>query len=152
MDEFPPLGNTQRKKKLSELVPYTKGKRIPVSFYRLAAPKPEWLDDKVLVVSRLDKYYMNHKKELHEKFTDMASNAAGHPVHIKHMEILSRTHSPWLTVAIELKYDDFDAVFNETSWEAGLCIRHFLGKRFWRGRPRLTKEQARSAVRMSWSS
>ena len=82
----------------------------------------------------------------------MATNAAGRQVHIKHMEILSRTHSPWLTVAIELKDEDFDAVFNEANWEAGLCIRRFLGKRFWRGPRRLSKEQAQSAVRMSWAS
>ena len=76
-DEFPPLGSSQRKKTLNELVPYTKGKGTPNLSRRLAAPRPTWSDNKVLVVSRLDTYFINHKDELHDLLSSMAHDAAG---------------------------------------------------------------------------
>ena len=81
----------------------------------------------------------------------MASNAAGDTVDIKHIEILSKVHSPWLTAAIEISEANFNAVNNGLSWEDGLAIRPFLGRRYWRLPRRLTKAETRSSVKMTWA-
>ena len=81
----------------------------------------------------------------------MASTAAERPISIKHIEILSRVHNPWLTVAIELNEGDFETLCNENSWEKDLAVRPFLGRRFWRLSRRLSKTETRSSVRMSWT-
>ena len=146
--EFPPLGDTQRKKKLP---PYRKCIGTPSNTNRLAAPKPEWLDNKVLVISRINKDFLHHKDQLHDLITEMATTAAQRPISIKHIEILSRVHSPWLTVAIELSENDFEILNNEVSWEKDLAVRPFLGRRYWRLTRRLSKEETRNSVKMSWA-
>ena len=82
----------------------------------------------------------------------MASDAAETEIVIQHMEILSKVHSPWLTIAIELSEAAFNALYNDHCWEEGLYVRPFLGRRFWRMSKQLTKAEKKRSVRMSWST
>ena len=157
-DHFPPLGlaqqqplNLKPKKKLSQISPLTKGTR-PASNIRLAAPKPDWLTNKTLVIRGFHKDYINDKKHLLTLITKMASDAAETEIEIQHMEILSKVHSPWLTIAIELSEAAFNVLYNGAIWEDGLYVRPFLGRRFWRMSKQLTKAEMKRSVRMSWST
>ena len=157
-DQFPPLGSAQQrlpnqmpKKKLSQISPSTKSTRT-ANDIRLAAPKPDWLTNKTLVIRGFDKGYINDKGRLLTLITKMASDALETEVEIRHMEILSKVHSPWLTIAIELSEAAFDALYNGAIWEEGLYVRPFLGRRFWRMSKQLTKAEMKRSVRMSWST
>ena len=98
------------------------------------------------------KGYINDKGRLLTLITKMASDALETEVEIRHMEILSKVHSPWLTIAIELSEAAFDALYNGAIWEEGLYVRPFLGRRFWRMSKQLTKAETKRSVRMSWST
>ena len=72
-------------------------------------------------------------------------------IDISHIEVLSKSYNPWLTVAIELSEDDYTELFDSSFWEIGMRIRPYIGRKFWRGLPRLTPQQIKSAVRDQWS-
>ena len=69
------------------------------------------------------------------------------------MEVLSREVKgrafDWLTVAVELSEDDFTHLLNLDTWESGIRIREFVGRRFWR-QNKITEEDRQSSVRMQW--
>ena len=89
------------------------------------------------------------KKGINDKIDILAGRA----ITIHHMEVLSREVKgrafDWLTVAVELSEDDFTHLLNLDTWESGIRIREFVGRRFWR-QNKITKEDRQSSVRMQW--
>ena len=69
------------------------------------------------------------------------------------MEVLSREVQgrvfDWLTVAIKLSEDDFTNLLGLDSWESGIRIREYVGRRFWRQK-RISKQDRLSSIRMQW--
>ena len=74
---------------------------------------------------------------------------AGRTITIHHMEAISRKINDWLTVAIELPEEDFNHLLELDTWESGIRIRTFVGRRFWR-QNRISKQTRQSSLRMQW--
>ena len=137
---------SRKRTRLSQTRPYKAGAGESIG---LAAPKPSWYASKTLVIAGIDKKYLKDKKGLSEKL-DLLANRS---IAIQHMEVLSREVKGraynWLTVAIELSEDDFTHLLNLNTWETGIRIREFVGRRFWR-QNKISKEDRLNSVRMSW--
>ena len=145
-DEYPPLPRRGRRPGLSRTRPYKVGAGENIG---LAASKPSWFTNKTLVIAGIDKGFLNNKKGIKEKIDILA----GRPITIHHMAVLSREVKgrafDWLTVAVELSVDDFTHLLNLDTWESGIRIREFVGRRFWR-QNKITKEDRQSSIRMQW--
>ena len=137
---------SRKRTRLSQTRPYKAGAGESIG---LAAPKPSWYARKTLVIAGIDKKYLKDKKGLSDKL-DLLANRS---IDIQHMEVLSREVKGraynWLTVAIELSEDDFKHLVNLDTWETGIRIREFVGRRFWR-QNKISKEDRLNSVRMSW--
>ena len=101
------------------------------------------------MIAGIDKKFLKDKKGISEKIDLLAGRA----ITIQHMEVLSREVKGrafnWLTVAVELSGDDFTHLLNLNTWETGIRIREFVGRRFWR-QNKISKEDRQNTVRMSW--
>ena len=79
---------------------------------------------------------------------------AGRTITIPHMEVLSREIEgrafDWLTVAIELSEDDLKHLLELDTWESGIRIREYVGRRFWRQK-RISNQDRQNSLRMQWS-
>ena len=136
----------KRRTRLSQNRPYTVGAGDNIG---LAAPKPSWCANKTLVIAGIDKKFLKDKKGISEKIDLLAGRA----ITIQHMEVLSREIKgrafDWLTVAVELSEDDFAHLLNLDTWESGIRIREYVGRRFWR-QNKISKEDRLSSIRMQW--
>ena len=136
----------KRRPRLSQTRPYKAGTGENIG---LAAPKPSWCASKTLVIAGINKVFLKNKKGISDKIDILA----GRPITIQHMEVLSREIKgrafDWLTVAVELSEDDFAHLLNLDTWESGIRIREFVGRRFWR-QNKITKEDRLNSVRMQW--
>ena len=136
----------KRRTRLSQNRPYTVGAGDNIG---LAAPKPSWRANKTLVIAGIDKKFLKDKKGISEKIDLLAGRA----ITIQHMEVLSREIKgrafDWLTVAVELSEDDFAHLLNLDTWESGIRIREYVGRRFWR-QNKISKEDRQSSIRMQW--
>ena len=112
----------------------------------LAAPKPDWHENKTLVIAGLEKSLLSHKSVISEKINELANKE----IKIHHMEILSKVYNHWLTIAIELSPLDYTLLNSQDFWPAGIRIRPFQGRRKWRT-SLLTKEVRSNSVHMSWT-
>ena len=136
----------KRRPRLSQTCPYKAGTGDNIG---LAAPKPSWCTNKTLVVAGINKGFLDNKEGINEKINILASRT----ITIHHMEVLSREVQgrafDWLTVAIELSEDDFTHLLGLDSWESGIRIREYVGRRFWR-QNRISKQDRLSSIRMQW--
>ena len=101
------------------------------------------------MIAGINKEFLNNKEGINEKIDILASRA----ITIHHMEVLSREvkgrASDWLTVAVELSEDDFTHLLDLDTWESGIRIREYVGRRFWR-QNKISKEDRLSSIRMQW--
>ena len=136
----------RRRPRLSQTCPYKAGTGDNIG---LAAPKPSWCANKTLVIAGINKEFLNYKEGINEKIDILASRA----ITIHHMEVLSREvkgrASDWLTVAVELSEDDFTHLLDLDTWESGIRIREYVGRRFW-CQNKISKEDRLSSIRMQW--
>ena len=97
---------------------------------------------------------LQHLREcLSNKRHGLLQAIANRSIATQHMEVFSREVKGraynWLTVAIELSEDDFTHLLNLNTWETGIRIREFVGRRFWR-QNKISREDRQNSVRMSW--
>ena len=132
----------RKRPRLAQSFPYKTGTGDSIG---LAASKPSWHANKTLVVAGIDKRFLENKDGIIEKIGVIA----GRTITIHHMEVLSKEINDWLTVAIELPEEDFNHLLELDTWESGIRIRTFVGRRFWR-QNRISKQTRQSSLRMQW--
>ena len=137
-------GGFGNRKKLYKTSPYLEGEKAGTEA-SIAAPRPDGYNKKCLVISGIEKSVTK------SKFIEDLNRKAERDIDISHIEVLSKSYNPWLTVAIELSEDDYTELFDSSFWEIGMRIRPYIGRKFWRGLPRLTPQQIKNAVRDQWS-
>ena len=113
----------------------------------LVYQKPAYLNNNVLVVSKLDKKYKD--ADLKQYINELA----GRHVQLLHVKALNKTVSTWNTLAIELNDEDFKLLSDPNFWHVGIGIKPYVGRRWWHSSqtPRPSREEYNNAIRQSWS-
>ena len=105
--------------------------------------------NKSLVIVGFDKGFLNNKDGISEKISVMA----GRTITIHHMEVLNREIDgrafDWLTVAIELSEEDFTHLLELNTWESGIRIRKYVGRRIWHQK-RISNQDRQNSLRLQW--
>ena len=117
--------NRNNKRKLSVISPYKIGTCVTET-PRIAAKKPDYLSNKCVVISGID------KSTTVQDLQSYVNEIAERDITFLHVEPLNYPTSWWRTLAIELSDDDYQVLNNPEIWEAGLKIRDFKGWKFWR--------------------
>ena len=111
----------------------------------LAYCKPDYLKNKVLVVSRMDKN-INGKR-----FQDFIDDKAKKHIELLYVQQLNKTISTYSTIAIELNDENYELLSNSNFWEGGIAIKPYIGRRWWRSAPRPSTQTIKSSVRQQWT-
>ena len=136
---LPPGG----KKKHSSQYEMGTGTSTPAGL-SLAYRKPDYLKNKVLVVSRMDK---NMKGKLFQDFID---DKAKKHIELLHVQQLNKVISTYSTIAIELNDENYELLSDSSFWEGGIAIKPWIGRRWWRGAPRHSAETIKNSMRQQW--
>ena len=143
--------NAQRKyvqhnSKRTHIIPYRKGIAV-TSTNSIAAKRPVYLNNKCLVVSRIDRdttipqlqAYVNERSGKNIKFLYEPKN-------------LAYEYARWRTIAIELSDEDYDLLSKPEFWEANIRIRDFVGRRWWRNpASNLSANERQNSIRQQWT-
>ena len=103
------------------------------------------MENKCMVIQGL-------KRITREECMSFIKNTASKDIDVLHIEILSKTTSSWMTVAIELKEEDYNHLSNMDLWHPSIGIRDYVGWRFWHKMKRPEVTTGMSKVRMSWAT
>lgn len=124
---------------------YKKGTAV-ASDNSIAAKRPAYLDNKCLVISKVDlginleqlQAYVNERAGRQVKFLYEPQN-------------LAKEYSKWRTIAIELNNTDYDLLSSPDFWDNGIRFSDFRGRRHWRNRAsNLSPDDRRNSFRQQW--
>ena len=110
----------------------------------LATAKPQFLNNKVLVIHGID------KNVDHEKLQQVIDRQAGKHIDLLYIATLSKESSWCTTLAIELNDSDYDILSNLYFWERRIKIRAWVGFRPWRQRSRPIIQEVQNPMRDQW--
>ena len=136
--------NSGNRRKLSSVAPYRRGKAV-ASGNNTVMQRPFSMENKCMVIQGL-------KRITREQCMSFIKNTASKDIDVLHIEILSKTTSSWMTVAIELKEEDYNHLSNMDLWHPSIGIREYVGWRFWHKMKRPEVSTEMSKVRMSWAT
>ena len=100
--------------------PYKSGTKTATG-RSLLPEKPEYLSNKCLVISGIDKSITQ------EMFKLYVNEQVGEEIDFRSITCLSREGSSWLTVAIELSEKDYGLLSDASIWEPKIRLRPFKG-------------------------
>ena len=134
--------NSNRK---SHIKQYKKGIAV-TSNISIAAKRPDFLENKCLVISRVSKSttltqlqaYVNERAGRQVKFMYQPQN-------------LAKDYSKWRTIAIELNTLDYDLLSSPSFWDSGIRFQDYVGRRFWRNNAsKMSENDRKNSLRQQW--
>ena len=134
--------NSNRK---SHIKQYKKGIAV-ASDISIAAKRPDFLENKCLVISRVSKSttlaelqaYVNARAGRQVKFMHQPQN-------------LAKDYSKWRTIAIELSSTDYDLLSSPLFWDSGIRFQDYVGRRFWRNNAsKMSENDRKNSLRQQW--
>ena len=126
---------------------YKKGKATE-SGITIASKRPDYLDNKCLVISRVDKNitipllqeYINKRAGRHIRFLHEPQN-------------LAKNYATWRTVAIELNNSDYELLSKPDFWDIDIRFADYIGRRFWRNNAsKMSPNERKSSMRQQWET
>ena len=129
---------------------YSKGTGDNFTGPSIARSKPEYLSNRVLVVSGMPENIT--KQQINDWIVDRAENLSGREIVLPYIARLERDNTRHTTVAIEIKPEDYALLSKLDFWETSIRIKKWVGWRFWRVQPRQTPQNTSNPVRRTWDS
>ena len=138
----------KNKKRLAQSVPYQKGTCTESNGVSIARTKPQYLQNKVLVVSGMPLDINQSKLEAY------INPKADRKINLLYVARLDREYSEWATIAIELNDEDYETLAKPDFWQQNVWIRPWKGWRFWRSARRkvLKPQDIKNAARRKWDT
>ena len=138
----------QYNNKRKHITPYKKGTADSNNNYNIAAKRPSYLDNKCIVVSRINRdmtipqlqSYVNDRAQRNIKFLHKPIN-------------LAYEYSAWRTLAIELNDHDYELLSKPEFWDSKIRLKDYVGRRWWRNQAsNLSANERQSSMRQQWNS
>ena len=126
---------------------YRKGKATD-SGITIASKRPDYLNNKCLVISRVDKditipllqEYINERAGRHIRFLHKPQN-------------LAKNYATWRTIAIELNNTDYELLSKPDFWDIDIRFADYIGRRFWRNNAsKMSPNERKSSMRQQWET
>ena len=144
------VGDNKNKNRNKRMPKYSKGTGDNFTGPSIARSKPEYLRNRVLVVSGMPENIT--KPQINNWIVGRAKNLSGREIVLPYIARLERDNTRHTTVAIEIKPEDYALLSRSDFWEKAIRIKKWVGWRFWRGQPRQTPQSSTNSVRRTWDS